>query len=106
MKRMHKRWTDQEDDIVYKEITENALNIRKTIRGLSVKLDRSISSIEFRWYGVLQNPSHPKYRGTKCFMTICKKQALANKKIFTENSVTRPIKVKVSIWRKILNLFK
>lgn len=101
-----RRWTEQEDDAIEKTLNEEALNLREAFEKLAEELDRSPGAVEFRWYGVLNNPEHPKYRGTKCFVTICRKRALINKKILTKNSNIKPVKIKVSWWRSMLDWFK
>lgn len=107
MKRRRKvsrrRWTKQEDDRVEEFLNEEHLNLQECFRILAKELKRSTQAVELRWYMVLSNPNHPKYRGTKCFVSICRKRALVNRKILADNKNIKPVRVKVSWWKSVLN---
>lgn len=102
----NQKWTDEEDDRLEEYITDDCSNLHQAFEDLAKELSRTTSSIQNRWYGVLNNPSHPKYRGTRCFVTICRTQALINKKVLTEKSKQEPVEVKTPWWVRILNWFK
>lgn len=98
-----KKWTEQEDDRVIEALSEDSSNLRKVFRILAEELDRTPSAVELRWYMVLNNPEHPKYRGTACFMTISKNSRSVNKKIADNNSTLHHNN---SLWHRILKMMK
>lgn len=102
-----KRWTREEDDRIIEKVNDESVNLSKAFRELSTEIDRTVEAITYRWYAVLNNPEHSKYRGTTCFVTICRKQNMHNRKILRENSpigVAKP--TKKSLWNTIKKFFK
>lgn len=97
-----KKWTKEEDDRLIKAVSENSGNIQQVFRMLAEELGRTRGAVEIRWYGVLNNPNHPKYRGTACFITISRKKRLINNKIESSKRVSIPHRV--SLWNRILKL--
>lgn len=95
----NRKWTREEDDRIIEVINDESLNLSAAFRLLARELNRSFSAVSYRWYAVLNNPEHKYYRGTTCFITICRKQALINKKIALQE---KPKKVKKSVWLSVL----
>lgn len=101
-----KRWTDEEDKVLVQLIEEYPQNLSNCFIMASERLERTKEACEFRWYGILSNPTHPKYIGT-AFMAISKKRRSTNRKNHMTNiSKYTPIKNKVSIWNKLLKLLR
>lgn len=99
-----KRWTDEEDKVLVQLIEEYPQNLSKCFIMASERLERTKEACEFRWYGTLSNPTHPKYIGT-AFMAISKKRRSINRKNYTVGvSKQTPVKNKVSVWNKLLKL--
>lgn len=94
-----KKWTEAEDDIVFYTISKNSTNIAKTCKKLAEQLNRTPASISLRWYMVLTNPEHPKYRRGACFILLNRTKATINRK--NSNTPNKPIKK--SLWNKILH---
>lgn len=98
-KQTHKRWSEEEDDFLYEEVTNNFSNIQATFKRLSPILNRTVAALHQRWYDVLTNPEHPKYKGSICFLTMGKKEFLPNRKI---NSGMLLEQTPPNLWDKII----
>lgn len=102
-----KRWTDKEDDILEEIVIQNESHIVKGLQIAALQLNRSFTATRYRWYNVLTNPEHPKYRGNACFMVISKSKHLINRKIYKENYKVKPESHNNNtIFKRILNIFK
>ena len=91
-----KRWTKEEDEILVQAIKANPHNLSKAFREVSLKLERTETAINYRWYYVLKNKS-------VCFMTVSPNKTLSNGKISTNNKVDKTPK---TFWQKIKEFFK
>jgi hypothetical protein len=79
-----KRWTEFEDKLILDSIPENGVLTKEIVLTLKRQLsDRSIRSIEVRWYRKLR------------------KVWLENKRKEAEAAAT-----KLNFWQKLINLFK
>lgn len=77
-------------------IIKNPGNIQKACRELSIKLNRTPGAISYRWYFLSK-----KNKLNKSFILIGKNKHSNNRKN-TEDT----IKHKISLWKKLKNLFK
>lgn len=101
-----KLWTKQEDKVLIKYINDESLNLAEAFRKASRKLGRSVLAVQYRWYGVLNNPKNKGYIGSSCFVTVCRKRAIVNRKIATSKSNCTPIKMETSWWRRLLSVMR
>lgn len=98
-----KRYTEQEDKYILKEISKGYGNLNTTFKKVAKQLNRTPKAIHYRWYYVLNNPENKKYVGA-AFVMMSKESVSFNKKI--TNKRLAPITANISIWQKILNFFK
>lgn len=99
MNNKKRKWTEAEDDIVFYTISENSANITEACKKLAEQLNRTPKSIRLRWYSVLTNIEHPKYKKGACFILLNRTKATINRK--NSNTPNKPIKK--SLWNKILH---
>lgn len=91
-------WSEAEDQCLIRYISESGGNIREAFRRFSEEFPiRTYCACEKRWYLVLR-----KRNSNTCFMILDKKHKHVNSK-----NIKTPIsthKMKVSLWKKILNI--
>lgn len=99
-----KHWTDEEDNVLVQAIIDSPHNKQEAFKQVAKSLNRSISACSSRWYTILSNPEHKKYRG--CLFTMIGRYSRFDNRTINTNLVhTSPIKHKSSIWYKIKKLF-
>ncbi len=95
-------YTPEEDKVIINCVKRNPQNLREAFTKASRILEtRSEISVKIRWNRVLS-----KQTNNSCFMTIGAKTKNINRKIVRINSLDNTEKIKLSIWNKILRLFK
>lgn len=93
-----RRFTKEEDLVIFSKISENPWNIKKCFQELSGELERSEASVRNRWYGTISRRNADNSTNV-AFMTYGKKGAGINKK-----NILKPKKIKQSKWRRILDI--
>ena len=96
-------WTKEEDDLLEDAIRNSIYNKAKAIREVAEKLNRKEATVAYRWYSVLSNPEHKKYRGC-LFTTVGYSSTMSNRSISRIDCHITPIKIKKSIWARIKEL--
>jgi hypothetical protein len=93
----NKRWSKDEDAVLFRAVAEQPNNLQKAFLAVSRTTGRTVSATRQHWYDVLcKNPD----KANVAFVTVSKKKKVVNGK----NKPATP--VKKSLWSKILNLFK
>ena len=87
-----RRWTNEEEQVLIDQVRQNPSNLSRTFRATSDIIGRSSHSIEQRWYGKVRHSE-------TVFMTIGTNAMSVNSK---NSDNTQP--VRLSVWRRILNL--
>ncbi len=108
-----RRWTVEEEQILIKCIEENPCNLTEAFRVSSTKLNRTVKSIQVRWYGnsyyykgTLKVTNGLRTRTNTTFMTISNKKSASNTKVIAINTNNTYTRVTKSIWKKLISLFK
>ena len=95
-------YTLEEDNVILDCIKRHPQNLREAFAKASRILEnRSEMSIKIRWARYLS-----KKENNTCFITLGKKTKNINRKIVRFNSSDNTETIKISIWNKILKLFK
>jgi hypothetical protein len=87
-----RRWTNEEEQVLIDQVRINPSNLTRAFRNASNIIGRSPHSCEQRWYGKVRHSE-------TVFMTI----GARNMSVNSKNS-DNPQPVRLSIWRRILNL--
>ena len=98
METKKRRWTEEEDKILKKEVEKRPYAKETAFRKASKKLDRTVSACHIRWYAELSNPESKHYVGC-VFTLLAKKAATINRTTNTLHS--NPIKPKKGFWNRI-----
>lgn len=95
----NKKWSKNEERVVFRAVAEQPNNLQKAFLAASKKINRSPKAISLRWYYVLSKD--PK-KSSCTFVTYGKKALLKNRKISVgkENVITK----EASLWYKIYKL--
>lgn len=96
-----RRWTKEEDETLVQVIKDHPHNRSEAFNIAASILDRTVSAIAQRWYGVLSNPESSKYKGC-CFTMLGEASSLVNRSMVTPKVV--PMDHKPSIWYRIKKL--
>ena len=95
-------YTPEEDKVIIDCVKRNPQNLREAFAKASRILEtRSEMGVKIRWNRVLS-----KQDNNSCFMTVGAKTKNINRKVVRVNSSDNTEKSKLSIWNKILKLFK
>ena len=93
-----KRWSPEEDTRLVKIVSEHSGNLHEAFRLFMQEFpERTFTATSLRWYSVLRKREDI----NTCFITIDRKHRHPNSKNITKSASN---KMKVSIWKKILNL--
>ena len=93
-----RRWTEEEDEILKKEVEKCPYAKETAFREASKKLDRTVSACHIRWYAELSNPESKHYVG--CVFTLLAEKAVTVNR--TTNTLhSNPIKPKKGFWSRI-----
>lgn len=87
-----RRWTNEEEQVLIDQVRINPSNLSRAFRNASNIIGRSPHSCEQRWYGRVRHSE-------TVFMTIGARNMSVNSKVSNN-----PQPVRLSIWRRILNL--
>ena len=98
METKKRRWTEEEDKILKKEVEKRPYAKETAFRKASKKLDRTVSACHIRWYAELSNPESKHYVGC-VFTLLAKKAATVNRTTNTLHS--NLIKPKKGFWNRI-----
>lgn len=98
-----RKYTKEEDQIIFNAVNDNPHNLTKCFMALSTQLNRTPGGLSYRWYNVLSNPESPYYMGTVS-ITIGKRAISNNRKLDYDGMKSHPKKIRVSIFKKILNI--
>lgn len=95
-------YTPEEDKVILDCVKRHPQNLREAFAKASRILEtRSEMGVKIRWNRVLS-----KQENNSCFMTLGTKTKNINRKIVRFNSSNNTETIKISIWNKILKLFK
>jgi hypothetical protein len=97
---VRRRFTEEEDRVIFSKISENPGNISQCLRELSTELDRSYLTLRYRWYSTISKRNN--LAGVS-FVTYGNGSANLNRKV-TRKDTQQSIKTKKSKWRRILNI--
>lgn len=86
---IRKIWTSDEEQVIINQVRENPNNLNTAFLKASEELDRSISSIQFRWYNHIR-------KNNVIFMTIND----------SNNGYNKKEKQNMSLWKKFLTWIK
>lgn len=93
------RYTEEENKIILKQVSENPTNIRRGLKQAAVLTGRTFHAIEHYWYVQLsKNPN----TGV-CFATIGKKAHNVNRKIVTKSPSNEKVHTP-GWWKRFLTL--
>lgn len=93
-----RRWTEEDDEILKKEVEKCPYAKETAFREASKKLDRTVSACHIRWYAELSNPESKHYVG--CVFTLLAEKAVTVNR--TTNTLhSNPIKPKKGFWNRI-----
>lgn len=98
METKKRKWTEEEDEILKKEVEKCPYAKETAFREASKKLDRTVSACHIRWYAELSNPESKHYVGC-VFTLLAEKAATVNRTTNTLHS--NPIKPKKGFWNRI-----
>ena len=98
METKKRKWTEEEDEILKKEVEKYPYAKTTAFRKASKKLDRTVSACHIRWYAELSNPESKHYVGC-VFTLLAKKAATVNRTTNTLHS--NLIKPKKGFWNRI-----
>lgn len=101
--RKFKRWTQEEDQVLVHFIKEEPLNKKAAFKKAAELLNRDVYSCKNRWYTALSNPESKYYVGA-CFTMLGIAAATVNRTRYSKK--IQPIKIKESIWTRILKLLR
>lgn len=97
MNKHHARWTKEEESVLLREVKNNPHNLMEAFRRAAVKLERSPKSCQLRWYLSLK-------KGDPCFTVVGRRKASANSKNIYVGTSDNRIKIRVGVFKKIINL--
>lgn len=94
-KRTNRRWTDEEDQRLIRQIMAYPQNLEKCFLMVSEELGRSKQAVSAHWYAVLSKKPE-----VYCFFTASSHYVSRNRK----NGVG--VTTKPSLWQRLLNIIK
>ena len=95
----NRRYTEEEDKIILKQVSENPTNIRRGLKQAAVLIGRTFHAVEIHWYKSLsKNPN----TGV-CFATVGKKSYNINRKIVTKSAYNEKVH-NTGWWERFLTL--
>ena len=104
MSEFHRRFTEEEDEVILSMIMNNPFNIAEALRQSAIQIGRSVASCNTRYYKVLTNPSHPvSQKYNVVFMTVGNKRVLVSRKLTREEAratKTDPKDISESAWNR------
>lgn len=99
MAREYKKWTEEELKDLLQLVAEHPNNFREAFRIHAANNNRNVTSVELKFQ---------RYRNTSeaktCMITISKRNKIPNRKNIYPGTGGTASKVKVSIWKKVLNI--
>lgn len=102
MTKIYKRYTEEEDNLIFQTIQANPDNIMCRCRELAVTLNRNPLSIHSRWYKLTKKDSNNSKDKTK-YALVGKTIYNPNRKVVKENT-QQSIELPRSKWRRILDI--
>lgn len=91
------KWTKEEEDILVQAIESYPHNIKKACRQAAIKINRTPTACELRWYNIIAPINNPTKKGVS-FLTVGPKTIYKNRKN-SRNSTIKP--EKSTLWTKI-----
>lgn len=97
-----KNWSKEEEQVLLSQIKKHANNLSEAFRCTSKLIDRSFGSCSGHWYTVmLKNPdTAPR------FITTGSSSRNVNRKNVAINTSDNTKKVHISLWNRLLSIFK
>ncbi|MBQ9391987.1 MAG: hypothetical protein IJU02_07360 [Lachnospiraceae bacterium] len=95
MNNNRKRWTEDEDLVVYRLVKDHLENMKVAFEEAANQLGRTPNAVCTRWYSYIS-----KQQGSMAFMLLSESKSWPNRKNPKEN--TPKLEVKKSLWNKIL----
>ena len=88
-----RKWTTEEDELIFKTVRENFYNLQKGFKKLAAKINRTAEAVSQRWYSTLSNPKNKGYVDNVCFVTFgLMNGAYHNRKNYVEGaSIVTPL---------------
>lgn len=100
----HRRWTDDEEQVVISKVKANPNNLQKAFREASFEIGRSVDCITQHWYTKQRTRPALKDRCGGCFMTYGGKSLNINRKNVCINTSDNTITISMDKLQKILDI--
>lgn len=95
MEKTYRKWTNEEESLLIKRVSESPGNIKKAIEGAARELGRSSSSCSKHWYSAMSNSRAVKKNS---FLVIGSKTHHGGRKIYNTAVKNPP-----GLFRRIIN---
>lgn len=100
----HRRWTDDEEQVVISKVKANPNNLQKAFREASFEIGRSVDCITQHWYTKQRKRPALKDRCGNCFLTYGGKSLNVNRKNVHINTSDNTITISMDKLQKILDI--
>lgn len=100
----HRRWTDDEEQVVISKVKANPNNLSKAFREASLEIGRSVGSIIQCWYTKGRKKDALKDRCGHCFLTYGGKSLNINRKNVHINTSDNTITISMDKLQRILDI--
>lgn len=95
-----KRWTDEEEQVIIREVSNTPNNLESAFRRASTSINRTPKAIAMRWHRTLREREDVGV----LFMTCGRKYINANRKIISTKTSDNTKRNTVSIWNTIKSI--
>lgn len=99
-----RRWTSDEEQVIISKVKANPNNIQKAFREASLEINRSVGTIQQKWYVKGKHQSALKDRCGHCFLTYGGKSLNINRKNVFVNTSDNTITISMDKQQKILDI--
>lgn len=79
-KKKKRRWTEEEDAILAKNVRENYDNLVVAFKKTSYEINRTPQSCSYRWYNCFNGNRRLMKKHNICFATLSDRKAMVNRK--------------------------
>lgn len=100
----HKRWTDDEEQVIISKVKNNPNNLCKAFREAASELNRTVISVTQHWYMKSATKSALKDRCGNCFFTYSNKSLNINRKNIHANTYNNTITITMDKLQKLLDI--
>lgn len=100
----HRRWTNDEEQVIISKVKANPSNLSKAFREASLEIGRSVGSIIQCWYTKRRKKAALKDRCGHCFLTYGGKSLNINRKNVHINTSDNTITISMDKLQRILDI--